>query len=78
MRYPATSAPGHTAGYGNAPGWPGAERMRHAFLQDTISMAVPDFGIGSQGGLVAISTRHYSGNQVFQGNVGTFFGPKIC
>ena len=30
----------------------GLEHRRHTFLKDTISMAVPDFGIASQGWLV--------------------------
>ena len=49
-----------------------------AFLLDTISIAVPDFGIGSQGWLVSFSKMHHTGTQVFKATADTFLSPKIC
>ena len=56
----------------------GGEHRRYAFLSETISMVVPDFGIGPQGWLVQFSTMHHTETQGFKGNIGPFFSPKLA
>ena len=55
----------------------GGKRRRHAFFQDTISVAVPDFwaiGYRVGRGLVAIFNAVPLGNPIFPGKCRHFFG----
>ena len=62
----------------------GEERRRAAVLQDTISIAVADFGFFCRGlvvrGVPVGEKNHVAplGNPFFLENVGTVLGPKIC